>query len=76
MKNVEKALSTALATLREVTQKLAQGVDKAEFERQFRGKYVSPGISVRRHVEDLRITGSLEETATKMKLRQRQPVAV
>lgn len=73
--NNDEALARALSTLREVTHKLANGVKKAEFEQQYRGKYVSPGISVRRHVEELRISGSLEETDTTIKLRPRQAVA-
>ncbi len=76
MTNIDEALSKALATLREVMQKLARGVDKAEFEREYRGKFVSPGVSVRRHIEELRISGDLEETNATMKLRQRNmPVA-
>lgn len=69
MANNTEALGRALFTLREVTHKLAEGVNKTEFERQFRGKFVSPGVSVLRHVEELRISGSLDETNTTMKLR-------
>jgi hypothetical protein len=68
-----EALARALCILREVTQKLLEGVDKAEFMRQYRGKYVSPGITVRRHVEELRMSGNLNETTTKMWL-SRRPV--
>lgn len=67
--NCDKALTRALATLREITQKLAHGVEKARFEQEYRGKYVSPGVSVNRHVEELRISGSLDEKGTSMKLR-------
>lgn len=69
MTNIDQALSRALATLVEVMRKLAHGVNKVEFEREYQGKYVSPGVSVRQHVEELRITGSLEETDGTMKLR-------
>lgn len=68
--NDEKALTRALSTLREVTQKLTRGVEKSQFEDTYRGRYVSPGISVRRHVEELHISGSLEETNGIIKLRQ------
>jgi len=69
-----QALDRALLTLREVTKRLSQGVNKTEFENEFRGKYVSPGVSVRRHVEELRISGSLEETKEDMKLKRKAPV--
>jgi hypothetical protein len=72
----DEALARALFILREVTHKLAEGVKKDEFEQQYRGKFVSPGISVRRHVEELRISGSLDETDTTIRLKLRQvPVA-
>jgi hypothetical protein len=74
MSKNDQALARALFILREVTKKLAQGVKKSDFERQFHGKYVSPGVSVRRHVEELRISGSLEETDTSMQLRSKNEV--
>lgn len=66
----EKTLTEALSVLREVTQKLAHGVNKTQFENEYRGQYVSPGISVRRHVEELLIAGSLEETDGVIKLKR------
>jgi hypothetical protein len=70
-KNNTEALTRALSTLREVTQKLALGVNKTQLEQDYRGRYVSPGISVRRYIEELRLSGSLDETNTTIKLRQK-----
>lgn len=63
------ALDRAVSVLREVTQKLAQGVDKALFEQQYRGKYVSPGVTVQQYVRQLRLAGDLSETDTSIKLK-------
>ena len=70
MTNTDKAaLTRALSVLREVTRKLAQGVDKATFDREYRGKYVSPGVTVQQYVRQLRLSSSLDETSTTMKLK-------
>lgn len=63
------ALTRALSVLREVTQKLTEGIDKAKFEREYRGKYVSPGVTVQQYVRQLRLSGSLDETESSMKLK-------
>jgi hypothetical protein len=68
------ALQKALGTLREVTRRLNEGVDKAQFEQEFGRKYVSPGVSVHQYVEQLRISGSLEETADQLKLKDQEAV--
>ena len=71
----QKALERALSVLREVTHKLADGVEKATFEQEYRGKYVSPGITVQQFVRELRLSGSLDETGSTIKLkRERSPV--
>lgn len=70
MNNIQEPLARAMATLVEVTTKLAQGVNKTEFERQYQDKFVSPGISVRRHIEELRISGSLEENGSNIRLKR------
>lgn len=75
MNEIDSVLFKASLTLREVTQTLADGVDRREFEQRYRGKFVSPGVSVRRYVENLRIAGSLEEDGERIRLRS-EPVAV
>ena len=69
-KEFEQAMARALSTLRQVKERLAHGVDKAEFERDFRGRFVSPGVSVPSFIRQLRMSGSLEETDSWMKLRE------
>lgn len=64
----EEALSRALSVLTAVTRQLKLGVNKKKFESDFRGKYVSPGISVMEHVKILRLSGSLQETEETMRL--------
>jgi hypothetical protein len=72
----EQALARALTVLRQVTQRLAQGIKKETFEREFRGKYVSPGVTVQQYVRELRLSGSLEETGSTIKLKPvNDPVA-
>lgn len=66
-----EALTRALSTLCVVTQELARGVNKEEFEKKFRHREVSPGVSVRQHLKELRLGGSLDETPTTMRLKPR-----
>jgi hypothetical protein len=70
MQSIEELVTRALATLREVTAKLSHGVNKDEFEQEYRGKFISPGVSVRRHLEELRISGNLEESGSTIKLKR------
>ena len=72
----EAALTRALSVLREVTQKLTNGVDKASFDQEYRGRYVSPGVTVQQYVRQLRLGGDLTETESTIKLKQRDNVAV
>ena len=65
----KQALERALSTLREVIGKLAQGVNKAEFENEYRNKRVSPGVSVRSYLNVQRIAGNLEEDNEMLRLK-------
>jgi hypothetical protein len=68
-KTDEAALTRALSVLREVNARLTMGVDKNAFEKEFRGKQVSPGVSVQQFVRQLRLGHDLEETETTMMLK-------
>lgn len=71
-KNVEEALSRALTTWRKARHQLAQGVEEAHFQHEYRGSCVSPGVTVRQYVEQLRISGDIEETGTQIRLKQKR----
>jgi hypothetical protein len=70
-----EALTRAVSVLREVTQKLIQGMNKTAFEQEYRGKYVSPGVTVQQYVRQLRLAGDLSETDTTIKLKSNTAVA-
>jgi len=73
----ERAMARALFTLREVMHKLRQGVDKTAFEKEYRGKRISPaGISVLEYMHQLRVAGNLEETVETMKLKPARPYGI
>ena len=59
----QEALTRACSVLREVNQKLVGGVNKSHFEEQYEGKRVSPGVTVKEYVNELRLGGYLEETS-------------
>jgi len=69
MSNATVQINSTLGTLIEVTKELIVGVDKEKFLNQFKGRHVAPGVSVRQHVNMMRITGSLDESDTRIKLK-------
>ena len=68
--NFELAMGRALYTLRTVKERLAAGVEKTEFEREFQGQYVSPGVSVQSFIRQLRASGSLDESGSQIRFRE------
>ena len=71
----DAAIAKAVFTLNEVMRILARGVNKSVFEQKYRGRYVSPGVTVQQYVRELRLSGSLEENDDRMQLKRRPMVA-
>jgi hypothetical protein len=68
-KKNEAALTRSVAVIREVMQELAGGIDKATFEQKYRGKFVSPGVTVQQYIRQLRLSGDLDENSSILKLK-------
>jgi len=69
MSQNELAMREALSVFRAVMKQLAHGVDKAALEKEYRRTYISPGITVRRFVEEMRISGGVQLDGKILKLK-------
>ena len=71
MSELEKIAITGLHTLNEVTAKLLKGMDVDECQRQYRGKFIVPGVTVSQHVRELDNGGCLIHRGNTIRLRSK-----
>jgi len=69
-KLVRSLVAKALATLREVNRKLSEGVNRIQFETDYAGQYVAPGMSAIEYVQQMRDCGGLEEDGEMLRFRR------